>query len=35
MNTEFFKNYLNLKEDTKRAYESYIERIQRSFAFLK
>ena len=31
MKSEYFKNLIHLKEPTRRAYESHLERIQRAF----
>lgn len=35
MNSDYFKNFLNLKEQNKATYESCLERISKSFEELK
>lgn len=35
MNSEFLKNYLQLREENKQAYESYLIRVQKAFLQVK
>ena len=35
MNSEFLKNYVQLREENKQAYESYVIRIEKTFAQVK
>lgn len=35
MNTEYFKNFINLKDKTKEAYDSCLDRVLKCFSDLK
>jgi len=35
MNSEYFKNFINLKDKTKEAYESCLNRVFKAFSDLK